>query len=103
MVTKMRQPSYADRTVETYNTLRDGSQTAKVWAKGLNNGTPLACFRVFVQAGLKNEQPVFVGNASTQSICLEAGDTESIPINDVSKVWVRTSVGEATVNWHAVS
>jgi len=92
----------ATRVVETFSTLHSGSQEVTNAAGGLHGGVSLSCKQVIVQAHPDNTQRVLVGNLYRQDIILVPGQSETLPIDDVSKVFVRAVAGTQTVNWHAV-
>ena len=90
------------RTTETYRVLHSGSQEVTTGAAALHGGVSLSCKQVIVQAHPDNAQRVLVGNLYRQDIILVPGQSETLPIDDVSKVFVRAVAGTQTVNWHAV-
>ena len=92
----------ATRTVTTFNTILSGSQTVGVVPAALNNGTRADCFEVLVQSDPENDAWLVVGSNIRQDVILMPGQTETIPINGVSKVSVRARAGEQVVRWHAM-
>jgi hypothetical protein len=83
---------------KTNEAIWDGTLLAVVVAAPLPNHHST---EVFVQADPDNGGAVFVGNATSQSVQLNAGDSITIPIDTPSKVYVR-SAGSERVNWQAV-
>jgi len=84
---------------ETYDALICGQRrvgTAQVPL--IANSTP--CFAVLLQAANANGAYVYVGNEA-QGCYLElpAGATVTLPVNDLSKVYVRGAVTDLWVNW----
>ena len=62
----------------------------------------LVITEVLIQSDPENDGTVYVGNATSQSIVLDAGDVEGISINETSKVYVRGSAEWQRINWHAL-
>ena len=90
------------RTTETYRVLHSGSQEVTVAAAALHGGVGLSCKQVIVQAHPDNAQRVLVGNQYRQDIILVPGQSETIPVCNVSTVYVRAVAGTQIANWHAV-
>jgi hypothetical protein len=57
---------------------------------------------VLVQASYANTARGYVGFAASQPYELEPGESIGIPIDDVSKVWVRAAAAGQTFNWIAI-
>lgn len=64
----------------------------------------LECYQVLVQNDPSNGNNMYIGNASSQSVVLQPGQSETIPIRGkVSDIYVRFSAGtNQRVNWHAM-
>jgi len=88
-------------TGETYDEMRTGTRTVGLQQTALSTSVP--CFVVIVQADPGNNQNVVVGNRNGNGpvIVMEPGDTFTLPVNDVSKVYARAVAGAQTVNWLA--
>lgn len=84
---------------KTNEALWDGTLLVGVAAVPLPNHHST---EVLVQADPDNGGAIFVGNAGSQSIQLNAGDSITIPIDTPSKIYVRAAAGNERVNWHAV-
>jgi hypothetical protein len=66
-------------------------------------GGSQACREVLVQADVNNTVDVYIGNDTTQSICLKPGVALTIPTDNVNKIYCKTNSGTATINWLARS
>jgi hypothetical protein len=64
---------------------------------------PTAILEVIVQNSPNSANVVQVGNATGQFVELTAGQSITIPINDLSLVYVSSPAGAATVNWIAMT
>ena len=89
------------RITEVYRVLHSNSVDVTTDAVQLHNGE-LSCKQVVVQAHPDNTQRILVGNQYRQDVILVPGQAETIPIGDVSTIWVRAVAGTQVVNWHAV-
>lgn len=78
-----------------------GQKTAAVTGEALSTSQP--CREVLVQADPTNVVDVIIGNATNQFVHLVPGSYITIPIADVSLVYVRVVSGTAIVNWLARS
>lgn len=89
-------------TGETYDEMRTDTVQVGQQQTALSAAS-VPCFAVIVQADPGNGQNVVVGNQFNNGpvIVMEAGDTFTLPINDVSKVYARSVAGTQTVNWLA--
>lgn len=83
----------------TSSSLATGQKTADTTAAALAGSTP--CREVLIQNDSGSSNSVKVGNDTNQYIELSPGDAISLPIDNVSKVYVKTTAGTATVNWLA--
>jgi len=81
------------------NNLDDWTMVVGVAAVPLRNRS-MVCTGVVVQADPDNAGAVFIGDINSQSVQLDAGDSESITISDPRKVYVRGSVAGQRVNVH---
>ncbi len=84
----------------TNEALYDGTQNVGLVAVPLD--ARLMITEVIVQSDPDNKGIVYVGNATSQSVRLDAGEVEIITIDETSKVYVRGSAEWQRVNWHAV-
>jgi hypothetical protein len=86
---------------ETYDEMRTGTVQAGLSQVALSTSVP--CFVVVVQSDPRNTTNVIVGNRNNSgpAIVLEPGDTITLPINDVSKVYARSIGAAQVVNWLA--
>lgn len=91
-----------ERVTETYSVIHSNRMNATIAAAQLNGGQRLDCKQVVVQAHPDNGGRVFVGNAMRQDVILVPGQSYTIPVCDVTLVWVRASAGVQVVNWNAV-
>lgn len=80
--------------------LIDGTLTCTAVAVPLTSNADVNS--VLVQADPDNSQNVFVGNSASQSVQLAPGGTETIPVNQPSKIYVRAASDTQRVNFHAV-
>ncbi len=89
-------------TGETYDSILCGQRQVLTAQQPLTvESRP--CFLVTIQAAKNNASYCYVGNQSDGCyIELPAGTTISIPINDVSKVYVRSATDNMIVNWLAM-
>lgn len=70
-----------------------GVQTGTVTPAALNNGVSIPCREVLIQNQPINAINVLVGIQALRPIHLVPGDIVTIPIDDVSKVWIATPSG----------
>jgi ABC-type molybdate transport system substrate-binding protein len=54
---------------------------------------------VIVQADPDNNEDIFVGNDTNQTIQLLAGQSMTIPVDDISKIYAKTNQNTATLNY----
>ncbi len=59
------------------------------------------CQEVVVQADPDNGVPVFLGDATSQPFQLNAGGAITLPVTNLSMLYVKTASGTAIVNWIA--
>lgn len=87
------------------STVYDGTQNASGSAVALNSGTSQACSSVLVQNDPSNTtgNDVYVGNATSQSVRLQPGDTVTYTVNNVNLIYIKTVAGTPRVNWNARS
>src|SRR5438067_3476905 len=76
-----------------------GTQTATTTAAALNGGTAKACSCVVLQNDPDNSVDLFVGDAASQPVQVKPGGSVALPVDDASKVFVKSASGTATVNW----
>jgi hypothetical protein len=92
------------RVANAWNGLRGGTLTATTTKQNLTVGVgnpatgKYQCVEVIVQNSPDSSNSVFVGDARYQEFELIAGASLTVPINDLSLVYVRTTTGTATVN-----
>ena len=96
-------------TGETYDDMYSGTAQALVASQVslLNDTTVLSnripCWQVIVQADPDNAANIVVGESLHGChIVLRAGESISIPVNEVGKIQVRAVAGTQTVNWLAI-
>jgi len=96
-------------TGETYDDMRSGTVQALAASQVslLNDTTVLSggipCWQVLVQSDPDNTANIVVGESLHGChVVLLAGQSISIPINEVGKVQVRAVSGTQTVNWLAM-
>lgn len=77
----------------------DGTVSATTSAAAL--GTSSACTEVLVQADPANTANVKVGNATSQNVTLEPGDSYTLRVNNRNLVYVKSVSGTQTVNYNA--
>lgn len=84
-------------------TLYDGTQAGAAGAAALNSGTSRSCRFVLVQNDPGSAGSLKIGNATSQSIVLAAGQYEEIMIDNVNKIYIKLATASAaTANWHAI-
>lgn len=82
---------------QTFAKLRSGTKTTSTDGGPLDPDTP--CFRVILQADPDNQNDVFVGGRDGCHYELNAGDSVTLLINNLNKVYVQADSGTPTVNW----
>ncbi|MHC4620468.1 MAG: hypothetical protein ACYTEQ_22200 [Planctomycetota bacterium] len=96
-------PGPKSLTVEYFNVLYAGAPVV-----GVGNATQQIAtddyeiFQVIVRASPDNSGRVLIGNEHTQNFPLDAGDSITIPIDDLRKVYVRFNTDNDEVNWLAM-
>lgn len=75
----------------TSSVLYDGTGTVTVAAA--ISATSQPCAEVMVQADPDNSVALFVGNATSQSTQLAAGQAATIPVDNPTKVYARSADG----------
>jgi hypothetical protein len=88
------------RTANAWDGLRSGTQTATTTPAPLSTGH-LPIMEVIVQNDPDSSVSAFVGDARNQEFQLVAGASVTVPVCDLTLVYVRTESGTATVNWLA--
>ncbi|MHC4229424.1 MAG: hypothetical protein ACYSW0_18495 [Planctomycetota bacterium] len=91
------------RTVGAYDSMITNRITVDSIAGAALAADETAILEVIVQNSPGSAVSVFVGNVTGQYIEIVAGANFTIPINDLSDVYVRTDGGTATVNWLAMT
>lgn len=91
------------RTAGAYDGMTSG--TIDILATGASRLAlvPTPILEVVVQNDPSSQSNVKVGNKNRQDFVLIAGGNITIPINDLSEVYVRGVTGAATVNWIAMT
>lgn len=85
------------------STLTAGVQTGTTVATALNNGSSLACTEVIVQNLPINSLNVLIGSQALQSLHITPDRALTIPIDNVNKVYIRTTGSTSVVGWLARS
>lgn len=78
----------------------DGENT-DVDTTGEPLGADTECSEVLVQAKNANTGTLFVGDVDAQTFELTAGQSITVPIDNVNKVYVKASVANQGANWIA--
>lgn len=73
-----------------------GFPAAAVWQE------QLAILEVILQNDPGSAVNMFIGNAFGQYFVLTPGQSITIPINNLNRVWAGTAGGAATLNWIAM-
>lgn len=60
-----------------------------------------SCREVLVQSDPANMTNLNVGNSTNQFLVLTPGQSVSLPINNITSVWIKMASGTGTVNWLA--
>jgi len=63
----------------------------------------LACLEVLVQNDPDSAATAYIGNEFGQYVALPAGDSITVPINNVNRIYARAGAGGATINWIAMT
>lgn len=87
---------------KAWNILEDHTINAALVAAALI-GTPTpAPSGVLVQNDPSNAtgNDVYVGSATSQSMRLQPGQSEQVPMTDASQVYIKAIAGTPRVNWH---
>ena len=88
------------RTANAWDNISVGTLTATAAGVALATvNTPI--LEVLVQNDPDSGEAVFVGDRRRQTFQLSAGASVTIPVNDLSTVYVSSAGGTATVNWLA--
>ena len=82
--------------------LEDGTKTVALAATPEALGASTEISGVLVQALSTNTGSVFVGSPTSQSVELEALDSEFLGVNSLSKVYIRVAVNGEGVAYHYV-
>ena len=85
------------------STLTAGVQTGTTAATALNNGSSLACTEVIVQNLPINTLNILIGSQALQSLHITPDKALTIPIDNVNKVYIRTTGSTSVVGWLARS
>jgi len=88
------------RTANAWDDFRSGTATAAVGGTALSS-VHYPIMEVIVQNDPDSGEAVFVGNATGQYFQLVAGASVTVPVCDLSLVYVKSAAGTATVNWLA--
>jgi hypothetical protein len=88
------------RTANAWDNFTVGTTTATILSNALA-GSPTAILEVLVQNDPDSGESAFVGNPFNQHFELVAGASVTIPVCDLSLVYVRSAAGTATINWMA--
>jgi len=90
--------------METFTVLHDGYRTGLGTGANPITTDRIDCFQVIVQNDPGNANNMYIGNATSQSIVLTPGQSETIPLSGrVGQVYVRFVAGtDNRVNWHAM-
>ena len=90
------------RTAGAYDRMETGTVTTGFLATALA-AVPTPIIEVVVQNDSDSANVVYVGNAFGQYVKLSAGTSITLPVNDLSTVYVVSPAGAATVNWLAMA
>lgn len=87
----------------TFTDMRGAHQTEiAAWPPVPLQATSLSVFQVMVQCDPTSVNLCVVGGQHGTWIVLAAGEALTLPINDVSAVYVRGQGGAAIINWVAM-
>lgn len=91
-----------DLVGETYDKTHCGTRDYGTSQEPITDAsTP--CFQVIIQADTGNTDSISVGNSAQGAyFSLAAGQALTIPINDLSKVFIQANAGTQTINWIAM-
>jgi len=83
-------------------TFLDGYHTTTTDVAEKLSATAIACKSLMIQADITNTGYALIGNGTSQSISLGPGQSEDIPVNDISKVYVKngTAGTNIRINYH---
>ena len=93
-------PGLAEHVAITYDEIHSNTLAVVATAVPLVDRV-WQCAEVVVQNDATSANNMRVGNAARQDVVLQPGHNITIPINDLSKVYV-ISAWTSTVNWIAV-
>ncbi len=85
------------------STILDGATTVTTAGTPVALGASTAIKSVLIQADPSNTGLIYVGNASSQSIELSASDIYTIDIDNLSKVYIDSSVNGEGVAYNATA
>jgi hypothetical protein len=88
------------RTTNAFDGLRSGTLTATVAPVALSSDN-VPVMEIIVQNDPDSGEAAFVGDSRSQNYQLNAGVSVTIPVCDLSLVYVRSAAGAAIVNWLA--
>ena len=88
------------RVANAWDGLRSGTIEATVAAQPLSTGT-LPVMQVIIQNEPGGQTSIFVGDRRFQYYELTSGSNVTLPVCDLSLVYVRSEAGTVTVNWIA--
>lgn len=88
------------RTANAWDNFTVGTVTATILGNALAD-SPTAIMEVIVQNDPDSGEAAFVGNPFNQFFQLAAGAAVTIPVCDLSLVYVNSAAGTATINWMA--
>lgn len=91
------------RVANAYDSMTTGTLTVNSLAGVALAAVPTPILEVIVQNDPDSAVSVYVGPVTGQYFELIAGANITIPINDLSDVYVRTDGAAATVNWIAMT
>lgn len=90
------------RTANAWDNFIVGTTTATVLGNSLHvAGGEQRIMEVIVQNDPDSGESAFVGNPFNQHFELVAGASVTVPVCDLSLVYVRSAAGTATINWMA--
>ena len=90
--------------IEAAETLYDGYRDDVGDAAVPITGLDLSCFAVLVQSEPTNTANIRVGSATSQSMLIRPGETETLPYcGNIADIYVRApAAANQRVNWHAM-
>lgn len=76
-----------------------GAVALTVAPVALNNGIPLQCKKITVQADAANTAPVYLGSKNGQSIAVAAGTSRDVEVKNAAAIYCRMGTGTGNISW----